>query len=84
MKIHLPLGVAEHELQQMQVAHQFLFQTPEHMDLCGMHCESQSDQKREGNIRKISLQFDYLSEDKSYLSKQKCIPCDLIIVYTYL
>jgi hypothetical protein len=46
MEIQLPLGVAEHELQQMQDARQFLFQTLEHMDLHGMHCDAQSDQEK--------------------------------------
>jgi hypothetical protein len=47
LKIDLPLGEAEHELQQMQDAHQFLCQIPAHTDLHGMHCEIQSDQNKE-------------------------------------
>jgi hypothetical protein len=54
----LPRGVVEHELQQMQVAHRSLCQTPVHMDPDGMHCDAQSGHQRQNNkIIKLRSRF---------------------------
>jgi hypothetical protein len=52
--VNLLLVVAEHELQLQQDVHQFLYQIPVHRGLHSMHCDAQSDERQNKEVRIVN------------------------------